>query len=697
VSRPPSPAWRVARVVLPLALVLFLPLLIPTGDERYLFEQSARVMIDSTLAWAARQPEFKDVESLPVLMIEKARVMRPADQPAPFRLAIEDRFTHFQEEHAKGVDWLSTPAHPPLLSIVFYPGPGRVRSIATWWPPPGAGEARRLERIQPHYQRWALLPPLVAIVLALTTGRALLSLGIGAFLGAMLVGIQESAMVPQPASATSFLNPIAGAYRFVVDYLWRRSIGDHFRLEIVGFVSALMAAVGVIIRGGGMAGMVDVVVRRARTVVHTRLAAVVMGILVFFDDYISCIVVGNTMRPLTDRRRISSEKLSFIVDSTAAPVAGIALLSTWIAFMISNYAPQLKAVGVTVDPYEIFLRAMPYRFYCLFLLFFLFASTLLRRDFGAMLAAERRAGTTGKVIRDGGTPLVGSKAIGMEEKPGVERRSLYGFLPLVVLIVVTIGQMIRIGLSHVEGPVDLTLLSDLRRTLAATESAKALFHGSLAAWIAASLLMLGGRILSLREVLGASLRAASGVTIALAILFLAWAISGVTSDLGTAHVLVALFQNAMPPALLPTLLFLIACAISFATGTSWGTMAILLPNTVVLAYTLGAHFSGGQLGLAILAIAAVFEGAIFGDHASPVSDTTILASLSTGADLMDHVHTQMPYALLIMLVSLGAYVPVSMFGVHPAVVLLLGALVIVGFLLWRGRDPDVGRIAAPEP
>jgi Na+/H+ antiporter NhaC len=285
----------------------------------------------------------------------------------------------------------------------------------------------------------------------------------------------------------------------------------------------------------------------------------------------------------------------------------------------------------------------------------------------------------------------------MEEKPGVERRSLYGFLPLVVLIVVTIGQMIRIGLSQVEGPVDLTLISDLRRTLAATESAKALFHGSLAAWIAASLLMLGGRILSLREVLGASLRAASGVTIALAILFLAWAISGVTSDLGTAHVLVALFQNAMPPALLPTLLFLIACAISFATGTSWGTMAILLPNTVVLAYTLGAHFSGGQLGLAILAIAAVFEGAIFGDHASPVSDTTILASLSTGADLMDHVHTQMPYALLIMLVSLGAYVPVSMFGVHPAVVLLLGALVIVGFLLWRGRDPDVGRIAAPEP
>ncbi|HWN82914.1 MAG TPA: Na+/H+ antiporter NhaC family protein, partial [Candidatus Udaeobacter sp.] len=523
-TSPRSPARRVARILLPLVLVLCLPLLLPTGDERYLFEQSARVSIDSTLTWAAHQPHFDDVESVPVLMLEQSRLIRPAELPAPFRLAIEDRFSHFQAEYGKGVDWLSVPAQPPLLSIVFYPGPGRVRSVSTWWPPPGKGAGSRLERIQPYYQRWALLPPLVAIVLALVTGRALLSLGIGAFLGAMLVGLQESMMVPQPASAQSFLNPIAGAYRFVTEYIWRRSIGDNFRIEIVGFVSALMAAVGVVTRGGGMAGMVDVVVRRARTVVQTRLAAIVMGFLVFFDDYVSCIVVGNTMRPLTDRRRISREKLSFIVDSTAAPVCGIVLLSTWIAFEISNYAPQLKAMGVTIDPYEIFVRALPYRFYCLFLFFLLFASTLLRRDFGSMVAAERRSGATGKVIRDGATPLVGSRAIGMDEKPGVKRRAAFGFIPFTVMIVVTIVQMLRIGRAHVEGPVDLTHLDDLRRTLAATESAKALFQGSLAAWITACFLMLVGRVLSLRDVVGASLRAASGVTIALAILFLAWAI-----------------------------------------------------------------------------------------------------------------------------------------------------------------------------
>jgi Na+/H+ antiporter NhaC len=423
-----------------------------------------------------------------------------------------------------------------------------------------------------------------------------------------------------------------------------------------------------------------------------------MGVVIFFDDYTNCIVVGNTMRPLTDRRWISREKLSFLVDATAAPVAGVMLLSTWVAYEVSTFAPQLKAVGVAIDPYEIFLRTVPYRFYCLLLIFFVFASTLLRRDFGPMLAAERRAGTTGKLIRDGGTPLAGTQVIAMTQKPGAPPRWQNAFLPIAVMLTVTIVQIVRIGLAKTEGPADLTNLADLRRVLAATQSAKALFHGSLAAWITAALLMLGQRILSPGEVLRASLRAASGVTIALAILFLAWAIGGVTSDLGTAHVLVALFKSSMPPFLLPILLFLISCAVSFATGTSWGTMAIVLPNTVVLAYTLGAQFEGGPLGLTILSIGAVLEGSIFGDHCSPVSDTTILSSMASGSDHVDHVRTQMPYAILVMLAALVAgYLPAAVFGIHPAILLAAGCLAITAFLFAWGRDPDLGRRPAATP
>jgi len=442
--------------------------------------------------------------------------------------------------------------------------------------------------------------------------------------------------------------------------------------------------------------MVDLVVRRARTLVQTRLVAAIMGVVIFFDDYTNCIVVGNTMRPLTDRRWISREKLSFIVDTTAAPVAGIMLLSTWVAYEVSMFAPQLRSVGVTMDPYEVFLRAIPYRFYCLFVLFLLFTSILLRRDFGPMVAAERRAGTTGKVIRDGGTPLAGSRAITMVVKPGVPRRWQYALIPFLVMPVVSIGEMLRIGLANVEGPSQLSSLADLRRVLAATKTTQALFHGSMAAWSTASILMIAGRILSWREIVTASLRAASGVLIAVGILFLAWAIGGVTSDLGTAHVLVALFERSMPPFLLPILLFLISCAISFATGTSWGTMAIVLPNTVVLAYTLGADFSGGPLGLTIISIAAVLEGSIFGDHCSPISDTTLLSSMASGSDHMDHAQTQMPYALLAMLVALLAgYVPVVM-GLHPAFSLAAGGAAILAFLFVWGRDPDEGRVSAVD-
>ncbi len=674
-------------IAIAVAAVAAVTAVLPAGDQRYLFEQTLGPITDSTLTWVTTRPGFAPLESLSVVLLEGPRILRPGEVPPTTRLLFGDRFAAFEAAHGKAIQWLDVPpAVPPPLSIVFHPEEGRTRAVIMWRPP---GQApARLERIEPYYQRLAVLPPLLAIVLALTFRRVLVSLFAGVWLGATLVPWFQSGVAPDVAGASSFPQPLLGLWRFAAVYVWERSILDRFRIDIIGFVTILVATVGVMTRSGAVAGMVDLIVRFARTVRTTRLATALMGVAIFFDDYTNCIVVGNTMRPLTDRRRISREKLAYLVDSTAAPIAGIMVLSTWVAYEVSTFAPQLAAVGVTTDPYEIFLRTVPFRFYCLFTLVLVFASTLLGRDFGPMLTAERRAAATGNVIREGASPLVATRVAAMSEKEGVPRRWENAAIPLVTVLVVTVIQIVRIGLANVEGPVNLLDGADLRRVLQETDTAHALFHGSIAAWLVAAALVLGQRILGLREVLAASARGASGILTAIFILFLAWAIGGVCADLGTAHVLVALFKSSLPPFLLPLILFFLACAVSFSTGSSWSTMAILLPNTVILAHTMGAGFSGGPLGLTILSIGAVLEGSIFGDHCSPVSDTTILSSVASASDHIDHVRTQMPYAITAMVVATAiGYLPAAL-GVSPLVSLVTGTAVIVAFLLVAGRDPD---------
>jgi Na+/H+ antiporter NhaC len=685
----PKPAL-IAIAVIAVAAVTAL---LPAGDQRYLFEQTLGPLTDSTLSWAAGRPGFDEIESLSVILLEDSRVFGPEELPPTVRLLFEERFAAFQDGHGKSVSWLPAHTVTPPLSIVFRSEEGQTRATALWRSPGGAPE--RLERVEPYFQRLAILPPLLAIVLALTFRRVLISLFAGVWLGATLVPWLQSGVMPEVAGASSFPNPLLGLWRFASVYFWERSILDRFRIDIIGFVAILVATVGLMTRSGAVAGMVDLIVRFARTVRTTRLATALMGIAIFFDDYTNCIVVGNTMRPLTDRRRISREKLAYLVDSTAAPIAGIMMLSTWVAYEVSTFAPQLTAVGVTIDPYEIFLRTVPFRFYCLFTLVLVFASTLLRRDFGPMLTAERRAATTGQVIREGATPLVATRVASMREKEGVPRRWANAAIPLLTVLTVTMIQIVRIGLANLDGPVNLLDGADLRRVLQETDTAHALFQGSIAAWLVAAALAIGQRILGVGEVLVASARGASGILMAISILFLAWAIGGVCSDLGTAHVLVAMFKGSLPPFLLPLILFFLACAVSFSTGSSWSTMAILLPNTVILAYTMGADFSRGPLALTVLSIGAVLEGSIFGDHCSPVSDTTILSSVASASDHIDHVRTQMPYAITAMLVAIGiGYLPAAALGISPVISLVVGAAVIVGFLVVAGGDPDRGRSSA---
>jgi Na+/H+ antiporter NhaC len=595
--------------------------------------------------------------------------------------------------------------------------------------------------------RGALLPPLLAIVVALIFRRVLIALFLGILAGAVLL-----AHAGQPDA--SLLVALGRGLLDVFTVYLHHELVDTFRIEILGFVVALIAAVGVMSRSGGVQGLVELLLRFARSVRSTLAVTYGMGLLIFFDDYTNCLLVGSTMRPLTDRMRISREKLAYIVDSTAAPVAGLSLLSTWIAFEVSTYSAQLPGVGITESAYAVFLRTLPYRYYCLFTLVFVLATILTRRDFGPMLAAERRARTTGALVRPGGTPLVAAEATRIEPPAGTPLDWRKAALPLATVLCVTVARiLIDGGLLDLlrDRPADLLTLPGLTGILDAGSGAGPIFVGALcgfalAVWMAGSGPLRAGGLLGLLaalalhvplgawlegrvtpaaagylawcgpgvvatavgwlllarrptarphlpggDILRASVSSVRALAFAVLILLQAWMIGAVCRDVHTADYLVALTGAAVSPVTLPTLLFVVSGLVALATGSSWSTMSILLPNVVALAAAVGAAHPAGPVFLVVVSIGAVLEGSILGDHCSPISDTTVLSSVSSASDHVDHVRTQMPYALVCgALAVFAGYLPtVGWAAWSPALGLLSGTALILLILFVHGRRvPD---------
>jgi Na+/H+ antiporter NhaC len=595
--------------------------------------------------------------------------------------------------------------------------------------------------------RGALVPPLLAIVVALLFRRVLLALFLGILSGAALLayaGSPEAGVVPAVGR---------GLLDVFTVYL-RTELVDTFRIEILGFVIALVAAVGVMSRSGGVQGLVELLLRFARSVRSTLMVTWGMGLLIFFDDYTNCLLVGSTMRPLTDRMRISREKLAYIVDSTAAPVAGLSLLSTWIAFEVSTYSAQLPGVGITESAYAVFLHTIPYRYYCLFTIVFVLSTILTRRDFGPMLAAERRARSTGQLVRPGGTPMVAAEATRIEPPAGLPLDWRKAAFPIATVLVVTIGRILYDGgaldLAR-ETPRALLTLEGLTGILDAGSGAGPIFIGALcglvlAIWLAGSGPLraggLAGTVAALalhapvgawlegrvaadavgylawclpglgatalvwsvlrgrptarphlpgRDILGASVSSVRALVFAVLILLQAWMIGAVCRDVATADYLVALTGGAVSPVTLPALLFVVSALVALATGSSWSTMSILLPNVVALAAAVGSAHPAGSTFLVVVCIGSVLEGSILGDHCSPISDTTVLSSVSSASDHVDHVRTQMPYALICgALAVFAGYIPtVGWEAWSPALGLAVGSGLILLILFVRGRRvPD---------
>lgn len=565
-----------------------------------------------------------------------------------------------------------------------------------------------------HPYGWlSLLPPVVAIGLAIVTRHAVMSLLVGVFCGALI---------------TTGGNFFLATYDVFEVHLWPTII-DPSKLRIFSFTMLMGGLVALVIRSGGMQGLVQLIAPLAKSRRGGQLTTWLMGMLIFFDDYANSLLLGNTFRPVCDRLRISREKLAYIVDSTAAPVAGLSLLSTWVAVEIDFIRQGLDAIGNPVDlaPVPLFVASIPYRFYVLGALVLVPLLAWTGRDFGPMLAAERRSAKPRdeSTASDSPSPTAEVDEIELPDRASHWANALIPILVTLGMVMVLIRQT-GVSALRAAGRTEATL--GLRDIIGAADSSFALQYGSLCGLAIAVMIYRVQGLMSFPEMVRTIRHGAGLVIPAIAILWFASALSRMTGDQPVeGHPVIeataaAPFPNrdhrlytgiflgemitgprsadpndtsdlaaqAWTLKMLPTITFVLAGVVSFCTGTSFGTMGMLVPLVLPLTYGLlaaqGAVSPEDPVLLAVLG--SVLAGAIFGDHCSPISDTTIMSSQASGCDHMAHVVTQMPYALTVGALSiLLGTLPVG-WGVSPWILLplQLGSLVLI--VRWYGQTSE---------
>jgi len=527
---------------------------------------------------------------------------------------------------------------------------------------------------RPYAPGWfSVLPPLFAILLALAFKEVITALVAGIWLGAL---------------AVSGYNPLDATWRMVDQYVIS-ALADTSsgHAQIVVFSLMLGGMVGIIGRNGGTLGIVRAVTPLARNRRRGKVATALAGLAIFFDDYANTLVVGNTMRPITDKLKISREKLAYLVDSTAAPVAALVPVSTWVGYEVSLIGGGLDSVaaGTTgaesaffaaLSPYTLFVQSIPYLFYPLLAMAFVFLTSVMNRDFGPMARAEARAAAGGGLHRPGATPATDTSGSFLQAKEGLACNGWNAGLPVLAVVAVVLGGL------YVTGRAGAGPDASLRDVFGAADPFNTLLWGSLAGCLVAAVLSLAQRALTIHECVDAWTGGVKAMMVAMTILVLAWSLGAVTSDLGTAGYLSGLLSGNLPLWMLPALVFVTSGAMAFATGTSWTTMAIMIPLVVPLTVSLagGTGFAdGSQYGFLLGAVSAVLAGAIWGDHCSPISDTTVLSSTAAACDHMDHVRTQLPYAMLVgtvglVLGSIGTALGLPHWVALPASVIVLAVI-----------------------
>lgn len=527
-----------------------------------------------------------------------------------------------------------------------------------------------------HIPLWlSIIPPLVAILLALVFREVVVSLFVGVWAGAFIAGGMR---------ISSFYYFILSFLEVVQKYVIG-ALNDNGHLSVIVFSLLIGGMVAIISRNGGMAGVVQSLSRYAKSAKSSQLVTWLLGVAIFFDDYANTLIVGNTMRSVTDKFKVSREKLAYIVDSTAAPVSAVAFITTWIGAelgYIDSGIQLLEGFDNSQTPYAIFLSSLKYSYYPALTLAFILMIIYTKRDFGEMYIAEKRARTTGEVSRR--TSEVAEEADMEDLKPvkGAPLKWYNAVIPVGLVILMTIFGLVDTGMASTYSELvsngitvnsqgwgsiwsamgsllgeESSFFMKIGKLIGNSDSYVSLLWASLSGVVAAIILTVGGKIMKLNDAVGTMITGFKTMLPALIILTLAWSLATTTVELNTATFLTSALKDSVNPFVMPMILFVMAALIAFSTGSSWSTMAILYPIAIPTTWAIcQAQGISTAVSTELLynAISVVLAASVLGDHCSPISDTTILSSLASDCNHIDHVRTQLPYALTVGGVSLAA-------------------------------------------
>ncbi|WP_394128761.1 Na+/H+ antiporter NhaC family protein [Shewanella maritima] len=475
----------------------------------------------------------------------------------------------------------------------------------------------------------SLLPPVIAILLAVVTRKVLLSLGVGIIIGALLLTDFS------PINTASFMGDT------VTGLFWEDGAVNDWNVYLLGFLIFLGMITALITVSGSSRAFAHWARQRIRNKRDAKLMTMFLGCVVFIDDYFNSLVVGSISRPITDRYHISRAKLAYLLDSTAAPVCVISPISSWGAYIIALIGGILVTHGFTeVGHLSAFVQMIPMNFYAVFALLLLLCVAFFTLDVGPMRQHELNA-QRGELFDESKGQPPGATS----DLPEGETGKIYGlFVPILALIFATISLMVSSGASALAADDKaFSILGAFENT----DVAWALFYGSIIGFAVTLVLSIVQKV-DRQLIVQGMLVGAKSMLPAIYILLFAWTIAGVIGQLETGKYMASLATGNIPFALLPAMLFLLAGLTAFSTGTSWGTFGIMLPIAADMAM-------GSDSTMMLPMLSAVLAGAVFGDHCSPISDTTILSSTGASCHHIDHVMTQLPYALIAAFISIIGY------------------------------------------
>lgn len=477
-----------------------------------------------------------------------------------------------------------------------------------------------------NYEYWSVLPPLIAIILALKTKQVYLSLTIGIWIGWVIINqgnVLSASFDTLAAIVAVFDDP--GNTRTIIFTL---------------FIGALIALIQ---RSGGVDGFIHLVNNKLlkaqkkheekgnhRTV---QFLAALTGLLIFVESNISILTVGTLFRPIFDKLKLPREKLAYLADSSAAPACIILPFNAWGAYIMGLLIMQ----GFD-NPFGMLIQSIPFNFYPFITLIIVFATVAIGKDWGAMKKAMIRAADEGKLIADGATPMIADEIAMLEGKQGVKPRAINMILPIATMLLMMPCMLIFTGWDQIKSTADSSFLSHAASAIGYGSGSISVLYSVTTAIVVAMLLYKSQALLGIREMIDLSLKGMGGMISLATIMVLAFAIGSLCKELGTGLYIAEVTRAWLSPSLVPAIIFITSCFIAFSTGTSWGTFAIMISIAVPMAQSLDTSVS--------LAIAAALGGGVFGDHCSPISDTTIISSMASASDHIDHVRTQVPYALV---------------------------------------------------